>query len=300
MHIKITYNTTQSILIKLFDSPAVTNWFLKYSKINADYQQGWVDHDNNFMLPEPDQRPNYVSDNWNRIKATFQSLKDLNFIIPFEIPEVFDNNQITLNKLHRFFTYNILWYREKASVQNPYDPNFTTDLDLFEWHTLLDKINVSVHLLEALTVTENKKILKKYPPNLLCFAPKQQSINTPFNFDQLSYQENYRYFDYDQHPLVLLDGSILGKTILQSFLDEDDPNCKDCTGRTLSHGGFIIDLNTSRKQIYESTEFLSWAKKNMNYELKNMPLEFPIGYVVNPDQLDSVSKLTPERVVFLD
>jgi hypothetical protein len=299
MHIKIIYNPTQSILIKLFDSPAVTNWFLKYSNTKIDYHQGWIDQDNNSMLRSTEiaQQPNYTSNNWNRIKTAFQSLKDLNFRIPFEIPDKFDNTQSTLNKLHRFFTYNILWHFEKESVQNPYDPDFTTDLDLSRWHILLDNINVAIHSLEFVTTTEHKKILEKYPLNFLWFGHLNRSMDSSMDFDQLSYQENYRYFDYDQHPLVLLDGSILGKSVLQSFLDEDDPTCKDCTGRTLSHGGFIIDLNTSRKQIYESTEFLSWAN---SYNLKNMPLEFPIGYVVNPNQLDSISKLTPESVVFFD
>ena len=298
MHIKIIYNPTQIILIKLFDRPAITNWFLKCSNAKIDYRQGWIDQDNNSMLrsTELTQQPNYTSNNWNRIKTTFQSLKDLNFKIPIEIPDEFDNAQSTLNKLHRFFTYNILWHVEKDFVQNPYDPNFTTDLDHSEWGRLLENINVAIHSIEFITTTKNKKILKKYPLNFLWFGRRNSPVS-PIDFDQLSYQENYRYFDYDQHPLVLLDGSILGKSILQSFLDDDDPICKDCTGRLLSFGGFIIDLNTSRKQIYKSTEFLSWSKK---YKLKNMPLEFPIGYVVNPEQLDSVRELTPESVVFLD
>lgn len=111
MHIKITYNPIQSILIKLFDRPAITNWFLKCSNAKIDYRQGWIDQDNNSMLrsTELTQQTNYTSNNWNRIKTTVQSLKDLNFKIPFEIPDEFDNAQSTLNKLHRFFTYNILW-----------------------------------------------------------------------------------------------------------------------------------------------------------------------------------------------
>lgn len=298
MHIKIIYSPTQSVLIKLFNRPAITDWFLKCSNAKIDYQQGWIDRENNSIVcsTEFTQKPNYIVDNWDCIKTAFQSLKDLNFRIPFEIADEFDNTQSTLNKLHRFFTYNILWHVEKESVQNPYDPNFTTDLDHSEWGTILEKINIAVHSLEFVTVTEHKKILKKYPLNFLWFGRCNSPV-IPIEFDQLAYQENYRYFEYDQHPLVLLDGSILGKSILQSFLDDDDPTCKDCTGRTLSHGGFVIDLNTSRKQIYESTEFLSWAN---SYNLKNMPLEFPIGYVVNPDQLDSVRELTPESVVFLD
>jgi hypothetical protein len=299
MHIKITYSPTQSILIKLFDRPAINDWFIKYSSAEIIYQQCWVDQDNNSMLRSTElaQQPNYVSDNWNSIKMTLRSLYDLNFKIPFEIPEDFDYNQKTLNKFHRFFTYNILWHFEKDLVQNPYDPDFTTDLDLSQWHSLLNNMNVAIHSLEFVTPTEHKKILEKYPGNFLWFGSLNRPLETPLIFDKLAYQENYRYFDYDQHPLVLLDGSILGKSVLQSFLDGDDPTCKDCTGRSLSHGGFIIDLNTSRKQIYTSTEFRSWAK---SYDLKDMPLEFPIGYVVNPDQLNLVCNLIPQSVVFFN
>jgi hypothetical protein len=49
-------------------------------------------------------------------------------------------------------------------------------------------------------------------------------------FDDIDLEQNYSFFNYNQSNLVVLDRSILGKCILQSFYDDDDPTAEDCTG----------------------------------------------------------------------
>jgi hypothetical protein len=86
---------------------------------------------------------------------------------------------------------------------------------------------------------------------------------------------------------VLLDNSILGKSILQSFYEEDDPTCKDCTGRQGSYGGFIITQSDNRKQIYRSHKFISWCEK-YNLLTNRIPYEFAIGRAIHiPGNIDS-------------
>jgi hypothetical protein len=98
----------------------------------------------------------------------------------------------------------------------------------------------------------------------------------------------------NRQNLVLLDQSILGKCVLQSFIENDDPTQDDCTGRLGSFGGFFIDLNDNRKKIYKSTQFKDWIK---SYNMTNIPYEFPIGYVES-DQFKEFSLRYKDSFIF--
>jgi len=293
MYIKLIYDLDQFITIRLFDNTAVTKWFTKFSEI--EYQQHYI-NSNTTKLFVRLKHPKLKVNNWNIILSTIKDLKSLGYVFPFELPNKFTNDQELLNNLHRFFTYNIMW--DQSNEVNPYDTQFQTDLSFEQWHDLLDKINHAVHWLEVITTNPNKKILNKLPMKFLHILPKQGSPKTVLGFDQNDQLQNFTYFDYDQKPLVLLSGSITGKSILESFLTNDNPTLKDCTGRTISHGGFVIDLNNSRSKIYQSTEFRSWYNK---FSLTSpLPLEFPIGHVINPEKLSLVKLLRLRKVLFLN
>jgi len=295
MYIKLEYSFGQSILIKLFDIPVVVEWFNKYSKHQTDYTEFHI-NSSQYSLFRKIQHivyPSYAKSKWSTIKLSFQKLKALGYQIPFDIPDQFDFDQNTLNKLHRFFTYNILWYDSKD--QNPFDNTFQTDISYSDWHALLDVINRYVHFLEVVVTNENKKILDQYSIDCMQYHLLQQTTDTWLPFNQAQQQQNFKYFDYTEHPLVLLDNSILGKSVLSSFLDNDNPTYKDCTGRLGSHGGFIIDLNNNRKKIYQSDNFKTWTTR---YNLTNMPLEFPIGYVVNYQHIKLITRLKFKRAIF--
>ena len=293
MYIRLLYDFNQTITIKLFNEPAIAKWFSRYS--NSQYQQNYVSSPvyNVFRKIQPLIYPSYRTNNWNTILSTLDDLKSLGYRVPFEVPKKFTYDQHLLNQLHRFFTYNVLWYG--SDEPNPYDPEFQTDLSFEEWHDLVDKINTAVHSLEIITTNSNRKIIDQLPMKFFLLGLKEKSFNSVVEFDQDDQKLNLTYFDYKQYPLVLLDGSILGKSVLQSFLTNDDPSLKDCTGRLLSHGGFIIDLNNSRSKIYQSPEFLSWCDK---FNLISPPLEFPIGYVTNPEKLSVVRLLRFRKAVF--
>jgi hypothetical protein len=270
-------------LIKLFDNKATTKWFNEVSKMkfNSAYQMSTF-----LTLPKEDRDKHilYIQSRWNGIRSILNYLTRLDFKIPFEIPDKYDFDQNKLNLLHRFFTYNAMWHHDMNSLENcknPFDPNFKTDYDYNKWHKMIDVINQFVHRLERFTETPNKEILKDYPLHTIYVDMGQNSsLESWITFDLEEQKENYKYRLYllTGKPLVLLDNSILGKSYLQSFLEHDDPTCKDCTGRIGSFGNFLIDLNRNRNKIYNSAEFKNWLSK---YNIKNPPLEFPIGQVLD-------------------
>ena len=279
MQLKIIFNTSDVILVTLFDNPTITKWFNHFSKINSE---------TNIYTMSVDQLPAWrtpLADDsethWNTILTSLEHLRSIGYNYNLTVPDYFDYNQQTLNRLHRFFTYNSMWATQYSDNLNPFDPEFklSNDISWQSWYNLIDPINRAVHELEKVVIlTENASFInKQLPMHSINFVNNYENFNDHLLvFDDIDLEQNYSFFNYNQSNLVVLDRSILGKCVLQSFHDDDDPTAQDCTGRLCSWGGFTIDLNDNRKKIYTSDQFRDWSIK---YKLKNIPYDFPIGYV---------------------
>lgn len=275
------FNLSNNIEITLFDVPAIKKWFDYFSKANAETNiyTMTVEQLSAWKTPLVDD----CETHWNTILTSLNHLRSIGYNFDLIVPDQFDYDQQTLNRLHRFFTYNMLWVSKDPTTPNPFDLNFTLPTKNMRniWHTLVDPINRAVHKLEQFsTPTANKSFVDtQFPIHTISFINNNQNYtNQLLSFDDNDIEQNYSFFNYNQSNLVTLDRSILGKCILQSFLEDDDPAAQDCTGRLVSWGGFNIDLNDNRKKIYKSAQFIEWAER---YKLKNIPYEFPIGYVTS-------------------
>lgn len=280
MQLKIIFNTSDVILVTLFDNPTITKWFNHFSKINAE---------TNIYAVSVDQRPGWrtppVDDSethWNTILTSLDHLRSIGYNFNLTVPDYFDYNQQTLNRLHRFFTYNFIWATQHPNTPNPFDLNFKLPKNsqmIESWYALVDPINRAVHKLENLVIpTESASFIDtQLPMHSMNFVNNYENFNEHLLvFDDADLEQNYSFLNYNQSNLVVLDRSILGKCILQSFYDNDNPTARDCTGRTCSWGGFTIDLNNNRRKIYRSTQFRTWVD---SFKLKQIPYDFPIGYV---------------------
>jgi hypothetical protein len=278
MEIKLTFNFDNSVSIALFDVPAIRAWFEHSRQV---YARRTCQTFGEMYVSTPPE-PLDLHYHWAAIKNSLAQLEKLGYKIP-PLNQELAVDQPTLNRLHRFFTYNIMWYNEPESVPNPFDPNFKLpeNFDFEWWNNILEPINNSVHQLEYVTGQTAHRVLvnQEFPINYIGCVPEQIDTTTCFTFNRDDYVLNYNNYmscTYD-HP-VLLNDSILGKSVLRSFYDYDDPTEKDCTGRTESHGGFIIELNDNRKKIYQSETFQNWLTA---YNISQAPLEFLIGYVAS-------------------
>jgi len=279
MQLKIIFNTSDVILVTLFDNPTITKWFNHFSKINSK---------TNIYTMSVDQLPEWrtpLSDDsethWNTILTSLEHLRSIGYNCNLTVSDHFDYNQQTLNRLHRFFTYNFIWATQHPNTPNPFDPKFKLSKSITWkiWYGLVDPINRAVHKLENLVIpTDSASFIDTHlPMHSINFVNNHEDFNNHLLvFDDIDLEQNDSFFNYDQSNLVVLDRSILGKCILQSFYDDDDPTAQDCTGRTCSWGGFTIDLNNNRKKIYTSERFHKWTTQ---YNLKDIPYDFPIGYV---------------------
>jgi hypothetical protein len=231
---------------------------------------------------------------WLEIKENTEYLKSQNFQLPYEVPKKFNFSQELLNTIHRFFTYNSVWAMESCnhdmsgntaiapSTPNPFDSSFVPT-DTLKFLTAISNLNIAVHSLESLCMTNNKQHVLNIIKNNSIFW-----INPRSNFDYTSngwfhvgpildeFQKSYT----NRYPNVIMSEEIQGKSYLRAFIDNDDPTKLDVTGRDGSYGGFFIDTNDDRKIIYESQEFKDWLEK-YNLKKEDLPLEWPLGQVID-------------------
>lgn len=307
MRLAVEFDQGLRIDIVLFDNPTVGKWFRHFKKLSDSGTQKnsyQLTHGLTLKTDNPQTSKYY----WNMLLTGVDELRSLNYQIPFAVPDTFDLSQTTLNQWHRFFTDNETWYHKlfiDPDYANPYDSNFKLPefITHQNWLDTIDKINFAVHKLEQHAIeTENKTFVNSIESKRLLLRAIRKSpttIDTWLEFDKTDQQINYTYFDHEK-PLVILDESILGKSVIRSFIDDDDLNADDCTGRLGSFGGIEIDLNNYRKEIFQSSQFANWLTRH-NRTLENVPAEFPIGYVENFDSvLTWIDTAEYKKLVFIE
>lgn len=294
MRLKIWHENNNFIEISLVEDPAIRRWFDYFKKINDQELNYYSQISDCYIVDlskkreEPSPILNgQINQSWKEIKIALDQMSKLGYELPFKIPKKFNFNQLTLNRLHRLFTYNAMWLDNKDRSPNPFDRNFKLkNLTWEEWFRIIDTININVHKLDPLTYkNKNRRLVQqKYPLHYLNFFPGNNDFKKFLKFDHRQSLFNYRYLETpNDEYTVILDESILGKSIFRSFYDGDIPKKLDCTGRKGSFGGFFIDLNFNRKQLYRSKEFTDWLKK-WNLDPTLVEYEFPIGKVINHTQ----------------
>jgi len=288
MFLKLHFLNDQHIAIRIFtDHKVHFKWFNFFNSKKQSYEC----KKDFASLEEYYIHESQIIQSWKFIQFALSELERFGLKFPTTIPTEFNYDQNILNELHRFFVYNALFARDtlhlNKSVENVYNSKFTIPefIDYNQWFSLINLINDSVHLLEKITITDNKNYaLTKYPFTSFDITPTDRYLQFDnwLEFDQEDFLANYDYEKYSVYQyLVLLDQSILGKSVLRSFYDEDNPNEFDCTGRLGSNGGITIDIDYTRKRLYASKRFQSWCK---SYERlpSNLPLELPLGTILDP------------------
>jgi len=275
MRIKIVYKDNNCIDIQLNNRPAVAKWFehcnekykkygyrsnLNLSAIQFDKDEKQIESTN------PDNKR--VEDVYQVMVDTANEIKNDGHTLSFVLPDQFTYDQTILNNVHRYYTDNAVLTK--------------TDTEFFK---LISTLNYCVHELEDLTKnTSNKDFISELNLSNLWLTINRYPIPMDcwLEFDEVGKKENYNFFNYDHDYTVRLDRSILGKCVLQSFEDDDDPQAKECTGRLGSFGGFFIEETTNLKKLYQSSRFENWCAKYKTTP-EELPLEFVIGHVSHSD-----------------
>lgn len=195
------------------------------------------------------------------LKDTVAKLSVTDFPYPEAMPENFVTvDQALMNRLHRHFTNSCLdLWDLKYPRQN------VTEID-----NILQKLNFLVHELEHYLPTNVKIKYAKSVSELWAICNGMELSYDIFPFRQ--------YHSYEPADLIM-DGHILGKTLLESFQCQDNPTSWDTRGHMRTNGGANMLLDNFRQEIYHSEDFMDWLTQHGTDKNKSFA-DFPLGYFV--------------------
>jgi hypothetical protein len=246
-------NFIDIITVNLFDNPGVKAWAYAVMLNNKERNIGFKFPFGTYSDPEKKQLL------YTDIKQNVASLAEIGLVFNKTIPESSELiDQLTLNLLHRFFTECCL------TIWN----DQYTDIELqTRANSLLQKLNTDIHDLEDLCPNGHKE---QWSQNLLEIWILNSSQEIGYDI------KPFRKYHSTDHADVILDTYILGKTLIESFLTQDNPNHWDTSGHVRTNGGCCFMLSDTRSQIYKSLEFNNWLKQH-GVSHDRVYADFPLG-----------------------
>jgi hypothetical protein len=230
-----------TIMVDLLDTPASRAW--QYAvKLNSpkknvfartsSYYNDIVNHA-------------VIEKNIRSIEVSLEKLCGTRFAYSEKVPTKFEDfDQHLCNRLHRHYT---------QSCQQLWDITFV-ELELQQkidpW---IQQLNNSVHLLEQFVATTQKTAWHKVGQELFVC-----SNGSDISYDIMPFRPYHSFEPAD----LILDPHILGKTLIESFMCDDDPTNWDTSGHVRTNGGSCFILTDHRQKIYQSLEFSNWLEQH--------------------------------------
>jgi hypothetical protein len=266
-------SSTESLLIDLIDNPGVCAWgeyCKKLPQSRSVIKQGIA---TNLLVANQSQ--------WVHQQLVQQELSKTSLPIPLPVSTPEEITQHHLNVWHRWFTE----HSQRIITNNPswfddYIQGITTDnLELSAEYYWLNELNQVVHVLES-TIHEYPKKELSTAGLEFNFQPKLDRHGFKIGYVDLAPHRQYHSWE---HADLILDQAVHGKTTMQSFIDNDDPNHWDTTGHHMSWGGCKLVNGTYRQEIYQGPLFRKWMDQNaVTYQ--DLWGDYPLGNIVNRDQ----------------
>lgn len=256
--------------IEPLDHPAVVSWVEHFVDNTTVYQATFVDALDNIL--------------WNRdlVNQHLDTIRERVGVLSAQYGITFANhiptdgrqlNREFTNRCHRFFTEN-----QKTVNQASIDEDQRVLIS-----ALLSDINHTIHLLELyLPPIRNAGFYSINEVHIEFDSKKNQWQNPRWWQMEPSWRELHT--DENQHYDVILTSEILGKTILRSYLDDDDPHHWDTSGHYSSLGGLQIQFEPTRREVYRSQDFVNW------YGPRNgrIYFDYPIGMIKDKNKLEGL------------
>jgi hypothetical protein len=270
-------DTTLDLAIQPIQHPAVQSWMDTFVSKGTKYHANLQDWS---MIRA--WQPAVMKAHLETLKHALAQLTAFGINFAGEIPtSSLQLNRQFLNVCHRFFTEN----QKNVNADQNLCERYGSDCEK-KVNAILSEINRCVHELELYMPAARDHQLKSFVEIHI----EYDSYNNQWSNPQWWHmQESWRdlHTTADQHFDVLLTSEILGKTILKSYLDDDDPHHWDTSGHYDSLGGLQIQFGPYRKSVYQSQDFQDWYGRPTTDAF----YDYPIGNVVDRDQLMLLSDL---------
>ena len=257
-HIAIVCATQEQIDIEFVSDELAEAWCSLYAG-----QPFALTLDPVFNLPQlPDEQ--MVLDRFDIIRDTYAEMQAWGYHC--DAGELEFTHEC-LNRLHRDFT--------TAEQCPPPDRTFA------EWLSLVNRINESVHDLERYCHTPHRVWANhefSQHRDLLIWPDHWDNSRGGQWLDLTDLRSQCLGWPTEDPQSVYLNTSIRGKSVLQAFLEHDDPREDDVQGQWGTFGALCIPQTTARHQLYRSRQFGEWCGLHGVRE-DDLPLEFCVGRV---------------------
>lgn len=263
-------DTIFQIAVEPISHPAVDSWIEHFVGDGSIYQATLVDNLDNI----PWNRE-HVNQNLKTIQECLNVLSD-QYDMHFANSVPLDGRQLNrefTNQCHRFFTENQKKVNQSSTIG---DARMTVS-------SLLSDINHAIHLLELYLPPIRNAGMDSMPEVHVEFDSSKNQWQNP-RWWQMKPDWRDLHTREDQHVDVILTSEILGKTILRSYLDDDNPHHWDTSGHYTSLGGLQIQFRPTRSEIYRSQDFASWYGPKTD----RIYFDYPIGMIPNKNDLNGL------------
>lgn len=260
---------TINLYVDLLANPGVQAWVNCFCN---GYETQAISHDHLYVV---DTNFELLNNLYQQIEELLAQLAYLDIVYQGPGPVEFDTNNSNnihhwLNALHRFFTHN-----QESCNQRKFGKNFNYSAA----STLLHELNAHVHTIEL--------YVPRGPADIPVSAISEIKLYHVTNSGTGMWLDlsNYMQYHSQNHYDIILTSEILGKTIIQSYLDLDNPNDWDTSGHYVSAGGIQICIDSTRQTIYQSQSFQNWLTKH-GVDPADVKYDYPIGNIQNKNSTE--------------
>jgi hypothetical protein len=269
--------------IELVDNPGIKSWATHFknglaSRAHFQYYYKLWNYD-----------PVVLKDHLSICQDQVSKLDSHGYTYNGPFPSSVDGiNRDFTNQLHRFFTHtqqlvNVVLWPELSAERHA-----AKKYEITSW---LQELNDQVHLIELyLRPIPEMSFLESFGEIYLSDDPAYT------NADWWNLATEHRQYHSAEHADVIFGPQILGKTLLRSYLDGDNPNDWDTSGHYLNLGSLLIQTGPIyRQEIYNSEDFKNWLSK-WGMTAENTYYDYPVGNVKNKELLSAlVNRLKNNR-----
>jgi hypothetical protein len=255
-----------NLYVDLIDNPGVQAW---YKFFGNGYEARPVFHEHLYVADANFERLNQL---YQQITDLLTQLKHMGIVyqglaaVEFDTKNS-DNIHHWLNALHRFFTHN----QQACNLRE-----FDNDFDYSVASTLLHELNAHIHAIDLYVPQGPADIPVSSIPEIRHWHAYDRGCLDLTDYGQYHSQQHYD---------IILSHEILGKTILQSYLDLDNPNDWDTSGHYTSAGGIQICIDSTRQTIYQSQSFQNWLTK-YGVDPAVVKYDYPLGNIRNKNSAE--------------
>lgn len=252
-------NNCIEVQVNLLDNPGVDAWANKFLD---NYTTSVLTHDHLWVHTMNVEKFNHALSECHRL---IEQLAQHGIV--YSGPAINSVDHVRLNHVHRFFTHN----QQRCNVKQ-----FGNDFDYHSVMFMLDSLNGHVHELE--------NFIPRGPDDIVVDQINEVKLYHNSHYGTADWVDltDYQQYHSDQHYDVILSSEILGKTLLQSYLDQDNPTDWDTSGHYGSAGALQITYLPTRQQIYQSASFHKWLQQ-YHADPAELKYDFPIGNIQDRD-----------------